>query len=70
MSAPSLSCFAISAYQIEQVAMNYRLGAFGWSGGKTYQSQGGIANLGLADQRSALEWVTDYIDQFGGDKDR
>lgn len=49
------------------VALNYRLGAFGWSGGPTFQQQGGTSNAGLYDQRLALEWVQQYIHLFGGD---
>ncbi|KAF2100145.1 alpha/beta-hydrolase [Rhizodiscina lignyota] len=52
------------------VAINYRLGAFGWSSGPTFQSEGGTANAGLRDQRFALEWVQRYIHLFGGDRDR
>lgn len=37
------------------VALNYRLGAFGWLAGPTLQSNG-TANAGLHDQRFALEW--------------
>ncbi|KAL0264937.1 hypothetical protein SLS55_000891 [Diplodia seriata] len=51
------------------VALNYRLGAFGWLSGPTFQ-QDGTANLGLHDQRFALEWVQKNIHLFGGDKDR
>ena len=50
--------------------MNYRLGAFGWLGGPKFQEQGGIPNVGLHDQKAALEWVQEYITQFGGDPDR
>ncbi|KAL1859819.1 hypothetical protein Daus18300_009409 [Diaporthe australafricana] len=47
------------------VSINYRLGLFGWLGG------GGITpNLGLYDQRVALEWVQKYIGLFGGDAAR
>lgn len=42
------------------VAMNYRLGAFGWSAGPTIQSDG-AANVGLLDQRLALDWVQKHI---------
>lgn len=49
------------------VALNYRLGALGWSAGPTYQ-ESGTANAGLYDQRFALEWVQKYIHLFGGDK--
>ncbi|OJD30095.1 carboxylesterase family protein [Diplodia corticola] len=51
------------------VAMNYRVGAFGWLAGPTLQ-QDGTANAGLHDQRFALEWVQANIHLFGGDKDR
>lgn len=51
------------------VAMNYRLGAFGWLGGPTLQSNGS-ANAGLLDQRLALEWVQQNIGAFGGDPNR
>ena len=51
------------------VAINYRLGALGFLdlesiGGPEWA---GSANLGLTDQRSALEWVRDHIAAFGGD---
>ncbi|PYH70533.1 carboxylesterase family protein [Aspergillus vadensis CBS 113365] len=47
------------------VAVNYRLGAFGWlSDGE------GLGNAGLYDQRLALEWVKEYISLFGGDPGR
>ncbi|EUC41839.1 hypothetical protein COCMIDRAFT_8509 [Bipolaris oryzae ATCC 44560] len=52
------------------VAMNYRLGALGWMGGPSFQSEGGTSNLGLYDQRLALEWVQENIHLFGGDKNR
>jgi carboxylesterase type B len=51
------------------VAMNYRLGAFGWLTGPTFQKDG-TANVGLHDQRMALEWVQKYIHLFGGDRSR
>ncbi|KAL8964061.1 MAG: hypothetical protein Q9183_004735, partial [Haloplaca sp. 2 TL-2023] len=44
------------------VAMNYRLGAFGWFGGSKYQSEGGSAIIGLLDQALAMEWVRRNID--------
>ena len=40
------------------VAVNYRLGAFGFSG---------RSDLGLLDQIAALEWVRDNISRYGGD---
>ncbi|GME44628.1 putative carboxylesterase family protein [Neofusicoccum parvum] len=51
------------------VAMNYRLGAFGFLSGPTFQMNG-TANAGLYDQRFALQWVQDNIHLFGGDKNR
>ncbi|MCJ1395754.1 hypothetical protein MMC18_008640 [Xylographa bjoerkii] len=51
------------------VALNYRLGAFGWLAGPTLQSNG-TANAGLYDQRLALEWVQTNIHLFGGDPTR
>ncbi|KAL8830863.1 MAG: hypothetical protein Q9170_005546 [Blastenia crenularia] len=52
------------------VAMNYRLGAFGWLGGLKYLEDGGTANLGLFDQAFAMTWVQQNIHQFGGDFSR
>ena len=54
---------------IVYVSMNYRLGAFGWSSGPSFEAAGGVSNVGLYDQRMALEWVRHYIHLFGGDGD-
>ncbi|KAK6858393.1 hypothetical protein PG995_006092 [Apiospora arundinis] len=43
----------------------YRLGIFGFSGGP-----GMTQNVALLDQRSAVEWVRDNIEGFGGDPSR
>ncbi|KAF2758226.1 acetylcholinesterase precursor [Pseudovirgaria hyperparasitica] len=51
------------------VAMNYRLGVYGWASGPTIQTDG-VANAGLLDQRFALEWVQQNIAKFGGDPNR
>jgi carboxylesterase type B len=52
------------------VAMNYRLGAFGFLAGPSLQAAGGVANAGLLDQRLALEWIQKNIHLFGGDPER
>ncbi|KAI4143750.1 MAG: hypothetical protein L6R39_004468 [Caloplaca ligustica] len=51
------------------VALNYRLGAFGFLAGPTLQSDG-TANAALYDQRLALKWVENHIHLFGGDPNR
>ncbi|KAE8440887.1 hypothetical protein EG329_006354 [Mollisiaceae sp. DMI_Dod_QoI] len=48
------------------VAMNYRLGLFGWLSGNDNVTP----NVGLLDQRLALEWVQQHIHLFGGDASR
>ncbi|KDR73256.1 hypothetical protein GALMADRAFT_1341677 [Galerina marginata CBS 339.88] len=48
------------------VSANYRLNAFGFLGGKEVKAAG-IGNIGLRDQRFALQWVQDHITAFGGD---
>ena len=53
-------------YLDQQVAMNYRLGAFGWLGGEQYRFSGGTDNLGLLDQAFAMKWVEEHIHSFGG----
>ncbi|KAH7138857.1 Alpha/Beta hydrolase protein [Dendryphion nanum] len=52
------------------VSIQYRLGAYGFLGSSLFQSQGGDANLGLLDQRLALEWVRKHIGSFGGDPEK
>ncbi|KAL2811629.1 Alpha/Beta hydrolase protein [Aspergillus granulosus] len=47
------------------VTINYRLGPFGWLGG-SQAKQAKATNLGLHDQRAALEWVQKYIHLVGG----
>ncbi|KAF0331319.1 carboxylesterase family protein [Colletotrichum asianum] len=51
------------------VAMDYRLGAFGFLGGPTVEAEG-TPNAGLYDQRLALEFVKENIHLFGGSPDR
>ena len=49
------------------VAVNYRLGGFGFLGGSDLSAEGANTNLGLRDQRLGLQWVQDNIAKFGGD---
>ncbi|KAL2157253.1 hypothetical protein VTH06DRAFT_6293 [Thermothelomyces fergusii] len=51
------------------VAVNYRVGGFGFMPGKEILADGS-ANLGHLDQRMALEWVADNIAAFGGDPNK
>lgn len=48
------------------VAVNYRVGGFGFMPGKEILADGS-SNLGLLDQRLGLQWVQDNIAAFGGD---
>ncbi|KAF8608522.1 alpha/beta-hydrolase [Ceratobasidium sp. AG-I] len=48
------------------VAMNYRLGIYGFPPGQQSEAAGAL-NLGLKDQRLALEWVKKNVGFFGGD---
>ncbi|CAD6439808.1 c676aaa1-4651-4aa4-8ceb-bae45132be8a [Sclerotinia trifoliorum] len=47
------------------VSVNYRVNIFGFPG-----DPDSPANLGLLDQRLAVEWVRDNIENFGGDTSR
>lgn len=47
------------------VTLNYRISAFGFLNANN--GQNGPNNVGLLDQRAALEWVHNNIKQFGGD---
>ena len=48
------------------VSVNYRVGGFGFMPGNEVMKDRS-ANIGLLDQRLALEWVADNIAAFGGD---
>ena len=48
------------------VSINYRLSFLGFPGGQQVVDAG-ITNLGLRDQRAALQWVHENIASFGGD---
>ncbi|KAL1965967.1 hypothetical protein VTN77DRAFT_4907 [Rasamsonia byssochlamydoides] len=55
-----------SGMNIVVVTFNYRVGPYGFLAGKEVQ-EGGSLNNGLKDQIKALQWVQQYISQFGGD---
>jgi carboxylesterase type B len=57
--------YIVDAQDIVFVSVNYRLNIFGFSG-----APGEAANVGLLDQRVAIEWVRDNIAGFGGDPER
>ncbi|KAH7115112.1 Alpha/Beta hydrolase protein [Dendryphion nanum] len=52
-------------HAVIHVAMNYRLGFFGFAQSGSLQEEGSL-NAGLRDQRLAIEWVRDNILSFGG----
>lgn len=53
------------------VSVNYRLGPFGFLSSKEMKSANNktvtVTNAGFLDQRLALEWVQEHIQDFGGD---
>lgn len=63
----------INVFQKKQdyiyVAIQYRIGAFGFLSSSTLRQHGDV-NLGLYDQQLGLEWVQDHISKFGGDPSR
>lgn len=60
-ASEQLALFA-EEQDLVMVNFNYRLGIFGFPGASGLQQ-----NLGLLDQRLAVEWVRDNIAAFGGD---
>ncbi|EME78388.1 uncharacterized protein MYCFIDRAFT_167763, partial [Pseudocercospora fijiensis CIRAD86] len=48
------------------VSFNYRLNIFGFPGAQGLEDQ----NLGLLDQRAAVEWIKENIAAFGGDPEQ
>ncbi|KAF2083610.1 alpha/beta-hydrolase [Saccharata proteae CBS 121410] len=58
-----------NGFPLIYVAMNYRLNIFGFALSEALRVNNSL-NVGLRDQRLALEWVQDNIAVFGGDPDR
>ncbi|GJJ13863.1 hypothetical protein Clacol_008120 [Clathrus columnatus] len=56
------------------VGLNYRVGAFGFLNSEIERSKGLDVNVGLFDQRQALEWLQEHISAasilFGGDPEQ
>ncbi|EJU00785.1 alpha/beta-hydrolase [Dacryopinax primogenitus] len=48
------------------VAVNYRMSIWGFLPGQEV-IDAGVSNLGILDQRAALDWVQKYVAAFGGD---
>ncbi|KAI8923071.1 Alpha/Beta hydrolase protein, partial [Entophlyctis helioformis] len=57
-----------NATQSIVVTLNYRLGIFGFPGSSLLANSG--VNLGILDQRLAIEWIRFNIRSFGGDASR
>ncbi|KAK3306179.1 Alpha/Beta hydrolase protein [Chaetomium strumarium] len=55
-----------NGWPVVHVALNYRLGVFGFAQSEALKSEGS-ENAGLRDQRLGIEWVRDNIEHFGGD---
>jgi Carboxylesterase family len=64
--APWVTSSVSQGQPLIMVTTNYRVGGFGFLPGKEVMADGS-ANLGLRDQRLALQWVADNIAAFGGD---
>jgi carboxylesterase type B len=60
---------AHSRGSIIYVSIQYRLGAYGFLSSKAVGADGS-PNVGLIDQRAALDWVNRHISSFGGDPNR
>ena len=51
------------------VSIQYRLGPYGFLSGRALKADG-VPNVGLLDQKAAIEWVHRHISDFGGDPDQ
>ncbi|CAD6444998.1 f7ce6e87-ce21-4f39-a977-afb9dc6a0e20 [Sclerotinia trifoliorum] len=52
------------------VAIQYRLGAFGFLSSSDLVRSGGVPNAGLYDMNFSFQWVQSHISKFGGDPSR
>ena len=51
------------------ISINYRMAAFGFLYSEEVEAAG-AQNLGLRDQRLAMQWVNKHISAFGGDPEK
>jgi cholinesterase len=51
------------------VSLNYRVGGWGFLGSKEMAAANAL-NIGLFDQRLALQWIQENIAAFGGDPEK
>ncbi|KAF7592703.1 hypothetical protein BBP40_012607 [Aspergillus hancockii] len=69
----NMSAIVANAYRIGKpfvaVSLNYRLSAWGFLSSSEINNSGNT-NLGLRDQRLALQWVQENIGAFGGDPNK
>ncbi|GAM85432.1 hypothetical protein ANO11243_034390 [Dothideomycetidae sp. 11243] len=56
----------VSTGNVIVVDLNYRTSAFGFLASEQIRRNGDL-NIGLLDQRAALQWTHDHIEDFGGD---
>ncbi|MGN7160797.1 carboxylesterase/lipase family protein [Sphingomonas sp. SAFR-052] len=70
-SAGDMALSAIGKRDVVLVAIQYRLGIFGFLPHRALaaEANGTSGNYGLLDQIAALRWVRDNIAKFGGDPD-
>ncbi|KAL7619528.1 hypothetical protein AAE478_010068 [Parahypoxylon ruwenzoriense] len=59
---------ALKRLPIIYVAINYRVGIFGFAASDPLRDEGSM-NAGLLDQYLGLQWVRDHIGSFGGNPD-
>lgn len=65
---PLISNAVQQGYPVMYVAINYRVGVFGFAASEALNATGSL-NVGLLDQRLGLNWVQEHIAAFGGDPD-
>mgnify|MGYP001814779990 FL=1 len=67
---PNYHGHALAQRGVIVVSIAYRLGIFGFMSHPDLDPDSGLANFGLLDIVSALGWIQENIEAFGGDPDR